>query len=250
VALNDPQATEGRGAAVTEESPPAARISVTDRALSRIMEMISGGELVPGQRLPVEKDLSSTLGMSRNSLREAIRALTVLGVLEARHGAGVYVTQLRPADLLESLGVVAEVSQGSTLVDLVRVRKILEPAAAAVASARINEVALAQLRDLMRTMARVQTAEEFVSLDQEFHRIITEAAGNPVLSGILAGLSSRTLRIRIWRGRHEEGAISRTLAEHDNIYQALEARHPEDARTAAAVHIASVEQWLLHEADQ
>jgi GntR family transcriptional repressor for pyruvate dehydrogenase complex len=243
--------TPPKGAhAVTDESPQAARTTVTDRALSRIMEMISEGELAPGQRLPVEKDLSTALGISRNSLREAIRALTVLGVLEARHGAGVYVTQLRPADLLESFGVVAEVSQGDTLIDLVRVRKILEPAAAATAAARIGEVDLARLRVLMTAMTTAQTAEEFVNHDQEFHRIITESAGNPVLSGILAGLSSRTLRIRIWRGRREEGAISRTLAEHDHIYQALAARDPEGARTAAAVHITSVEQWLLREADQ
>jgi DNA-binding FadR family transcriptional regulator len=213
------------------------------------MEMISGGELAPGQRLPVEKDLSSTLGISRNSLREAIRALTVLGVLEARHGAGVYVTQLRPSDLLESFGVVAEISQGSTLVDLVRVRKILEPAAAATAAARIGEVDLARLRVLMTAMARTQTTEEFVSHDQDFHRIITEAAGNPVLTAILSSLSSRTLRIRIWRGRREEGAIARTLAEHEHIYRALAARDPEDARTASAVHIASVEQWLIREAN-
>ncbi len=225
----------------------AARTTVTDRALARIKEMIATGELEPGQRLPVEKDLASAIGISRNSLREAIRALTVLGVLEARHGAGVYVTQLGPADLLESFGVVAEVSQGVTVIDLVRVRKILEPAATATAAARLGEVDLARLRELMNAMAQASSAEEFVGHDQEFHRIINDAAGNPVLTAILGGLSSRTLRMRIWRGRHQDGAISRTLAEHDQIYQALAAREPEDARIAAAVHIASVEQWIRRE---
>lgn len=225
----------------------SSRITVTDRALTRIKEMIASGELTPGQRLPVEKDLATALGLSRNSLREAIRALTVLGVLEARHGAGVYVTQLGPTDLLESFGVVAEVSQGTTLIDLVRVRKILEPAAAATAAARIGEVDLARLRELMTAMAGAGTAEDFVNHDQEFHRIINEAAGNPVLAAILGGLSSRTLRMRVWRGRREDDAISRTLAEHSQIYQALAARDPEDARIASSVHITSVEQWIRRE---
>lgn len=228
---------------MTDGAAPS-RTTVTDRALARIKKMIATGELVPGQRLPVEKDLAITLGISRSSLREAIRALTVLGVLEARHGAGVYVTQLGPTDLLESFGVVAEVSQGSTLIDLVRVRKILEPAATATAAARIGEVDLARLRELMTAMSKAGTAEEFVSYDQEFHRIINEAAGNPVLTAILGGLSSRTLRMRVWRGRRQDDAISRTLTEHGQIYQALAARDPEDARIAASVHITSVEQWF------
>jgi len=226
------------------EAAASSRTTVTDRAIGRIKEMIAGGELLPGQRLPVEKDFAFALGLSRNSLREAIRALTVLGVLEARHGAGVYVTQLNPTDLLESLGVVAEVSQGPTLVDLVRVRKILEPSATATAAARISEVDLARLRELMAAMARADSAEEFVEHDQEFHRIINAAAGNPVLAAILAGLSSRTLRMRVWRGRHQGGAISRTLEEHDQIYEALAARDPDDARIAAALHISSVEHWV------
>ncbi|MEV6523052.1 FadR/GntR family transcriptional regulator [Longispora sp. NPDC051575] len=221
-----------------------ARTTVTDRALARIKEMIASGELEPGQRLPVEKDLAEALGLSRSSMREAIRALTVLGILEARHGAGVYVTKLGPSDLLEAFGVVAEISQGATLLDLVRVRKILEPAAVATAAARITEVDLARLREEMAAMARVDTAEEFIGHDLTFHRIINEAAGNPVLTAILGGLSSRTLRTRVWRGRREEGAIPRTLEEHEHIYRALASRDPEDARTAAAVHITSVEEWV------
>jgi len=227
-----------------------SRTTVTDRALTRIKEMIASGELVPGQRLPVEKDLATALGISRNSLREAIRALTVLGVVEARHGAGVYVTQLGPTDLLESFGLVAEVSQGTTLIDLVRVRKILEPAAATAAAARLGEVDLARLRELMSAMTRAGNAEEFVGHDEEFHRIINEAAGNPVLTAILGGLSSRTLRLRVWRGRHQDGAIPATLAEHDQIYQALAARDPQDSHNAAAAHIASVEQWIRREEGQ
>lgn len=226
----------------------AARTTVTERAIEEIKAKIAKGELEPGQRLPTERDLAAELGLSRSSMREAIRALTVLGVLEARHGAGIYVTRLEPGGLLETFGVVAEMSRGATLLHLVQVRKILEPAAAATAAARISEEGLARLRAEMRAMERGTTAEEIVGHDMEFHRIVTEAAGNPVLSAILTGLNSRTFRARVWRGYREEGVFQQTFAEHDQIYRALAERAPDDARVAAALHVGAVEDWARRQA--
>jgi GntR family transcriptional regulator, transcriptional repressor for pyruvate dehydrogenase complex len=226
-----------------------AKTTVTHRAIEAIKARIAMGELVPGQRLPTERDLAADLGLSRSSMREAIRALTVMGVLEARHGAGIYVTQLNPGDLLETFGVVAEISRGDTLLHLVQVRKILEPAAAAAAAARIDEDGLVRLRAEMTAMERGTTAEEIVGHDLEFHRIITEAAGNPVLGAILAGLNSRTFRARVWRGYREEGVFPRTNSEHDAIYRALVERDPDGARVAAAVHIGEVEAWVRRQQD-
>ena len=226
----------------------AARTTVTQRAIEQIKAKIATGELEPGQRLPTERDLAADLGLSRSSMREAIRALTVMGVLEARHGAGLYVTRLEPGDLLETFGTVAEISRGATLLHLVRVRKILEPAAAATAAARMDDEALARLRAEMTAMENGTTAEEIVAHDLEFHRLITEAAGNPVLDAILGGLNSRTFRARVWRGYREEGVFPRTFAEHDRIYQALAERDPEAARIAAAVHIGAVEDWARRQA--
>jgi GntR family transcriptional regulator, transcriptional repressor for pyruvate dehydrogenase complex len=220
------------------------RTTVTERAIQRIKDMISDGRLMPGQRLPTEREFAADLGLSRSSMREAIRALTVLGVLEARHGAGVYVTALEPRDLLDTFGVVAEISRGENLLHLVQVRKILEPAAAATAAARIGDDALERIRAEMVAMEQGGSAEEIVGHDLEFHRIIVESAGNPVLSAILDGLSSRTFRARVWRGYREEGVFERTFSEHDRIYRALAERDPEGARTASAIHIAAVEDWL------
>lgn len=76
-------------------SAPAPKSTVTQRAIERIKALIADGLLEPGQRLPTERDLAAQLGISRSSMREAIRALTVLGVLEARHGSGIYVTALK-----------------------------------------------------------------------------------------------------------------------------------------------------------
>ncbi|MFD0774734.1 FadR/GntR family transcriptional regulator, partial [Streptomonospora algeriensis] len=118
---------------------PAERLPVTQRAIDHIKGMIAEGLLQPGDRLPTERDLAAELGVSRSSMREAIRALTTLGVLEARHGAGVYVTPLRPGDLLETFSVLAEISQGETLIEVLQVRRMLDPAATALAAARADD---------------------------------------------------------------------------------------------------------------
>ncbi|WP_433474295.1 FadR/GntR family transcriptional regulator [Spirillospora sp. CA-142024] len=233
---------------MTEE--PAPKTTVTQRAIEQIKAKLASGDLLPGQRLPTERDLAAELGLSRSSMREAIRALTMLGILEARHGAGVYVTRLEPSDLLETFGAVAEISRGETLVHLVQVRKILEPAAASTAAARITEEGLARLRAEMRAMERGTTSEEIVGHDMEFHRLITEAAGNPVLSAILGGLNNRTFRARVWRGYEEEHVFARTFREHEAIYRALTDRDPEAARIAAAVHIGAVEGWARTHAEE
>ncbi|MHB9755857.1 FadR/GntR family transcriptional regulator [Streptomyces sp. BYX5S] len=218
--------------------------TVTQRAIEQIKAMIGDGELQPGGRLPTERELAAQLGISRSSMREAIRALTVLGVLEARHGSGIYVTQLEAGDLLETFGVVADLSRGERMVELLEVRRILESHATALAAARITD---AQLADLARNLAAMEATDdpdEILAHDLAFHRTIAAAAGNETMAAILEGLSSRTFRARVWRGYEQEGAFERTRREHGRILRALEARDPEVARGAAAGHVGEVEGWL------
>ncbi|MYW63290.1 FCD domain-containing protein [Streptomyces sp. SID8379] len=220
------------------------RGTVTERAIEQIKAMIGGGSLEPGQRLPTERDLAAQLGISRSSIREAIRALTVLGVLEARHGSGIYVTQLEAGDLLETFGVVADLSRGPQLVELLEVRRILESTATALAAARITRAGLAEVEEHLAAMEATDDPEEILSHDLAFHRAIVAAAGNETMAAILEGLSSRTFRARVWRGYQEEGAFERTRREHLRIHRALVAHDPEAARAAAAAHVGEVEAWL------
>ncbi|MGW0188779.1 FadR/GntR family transcriptional regulator [Streptomyces sp. NPDC003362] len=224
--------------------------TVTQRAIERIKAMIADGTLEPGQRLPAERDLAAGLGISRSSVREAIRALTVLGVLEARHGSGVYVTRLQAGDLLETFGVVADLSRGERLVELLEVRRVLESTATALAAARITPERLAEVEEHLTAMNATDDPDRILAHDLAFHRAIAEAAGNETMAAILEGLSSRTFRARIWRGYQEEGAIARTRREHAAIHRALTARDPEAARTAAAAHVGEVEEWLRGRLEQ
>lgn len=222
----------------------APKGTVTQRAIERIKAMIGEGLLEPGQRLPTERDLAVQLGISRSSMREAIRALTVLGVLEARHGSGIYVTQLQAGDLLETFGVVADLSRGPRLAELLEVRRVLESTATAQAAARITPGQLAEVEGHLAAMNATEDPEEILAHDLAFHRAIAEAAGNETMAAILEGLSSRTFRARVWRGYREEGAFDRTRREHAAIHRALAARDPEAARAAAAAHVGAVEEWL------
>ncbi|WP_377269401.1 FadR/GntR family transcriptional regulator [Peterkaempfera sp. SMS 1(5)a] len=219
-------------------------MSVTDEAITRIREMIASGRLRPGDRLPREADLAAMLGLSRNSLREAVRALSLIHVLDVRQGDGTYVTGLEPERLLEAVGFMVELRHGGSLLEVLEVRRMLEPAATATAALRATAEQLAGLEELQRRAEAATTVEELVECDVDFHRGIVAAAGNSVLSGLLAQIGSPTVRARVWRGLTDEGALARTLAEHRAILDALRARRADLAQAYALVHIAGVEEWL------
>ena len=219
-------------------------MAVTDEAIEQIKEMIVSGRLRPGQRLPKEADLAAQLGLSRNSLREAVKALSLMRVLDVRQGDGTYVTSLEPSLLLDALSFIVDVHHDKTVLEFFEVRRFLEPQATAMAATRIAEPEIEALRAHLATASPDHSTEELVANDLEFHRRIAEASGNSVLCSLLDSLAGPTMRGRIWRGLTQEGAWDRTQAEHRAILDAIADRQPEVARAWATVHIAGVEQWL------
>ena len=221
-------------------------MGVIDTAITRIRDRIAAGELAPGDRLPPEAELAALLGVSRNSLREAVRALIQANVLDVRRGDGTYVTSLEPQLLLSGLAFVMDLMQDRTVLELFEVRRLLEPAATGVAAARITDDSIDGLRGLLEAMRRSTTAEELVSLDVEFHRSIVEASGNQTLVSLLEALFTRTARARIWRGIWDRDALDWTYAQHELIVEALAQRDATLATAAATVHVAASERWIRH----
>ncbi|WP_320775237.1 FadR/GntR family transcriptional regulator [Streptomyces sp. CRN 30] len=219
-------------------------MAVTDEAIEKIKGMIVSGALRPGDRLPKEAELASGLGLSRNSLREAVRALALIRILDVRQGDGTYVTSLDPQLLLEALTFVVDFHRDDTVLEFLAVRRILEPAATAMAASRIGEEQLDALAAQLDALGDEPSVEQLVACDLDFHRGIVRACGNSVLCSLVDGLSGPTTRARIWRGLTQEDAVRRTLHEHRMILAALRDRDAEAARSWATVHIASVEQWL------
>jgi GntR family transcriptional regulator, transcriptional repressor for pyruvate dehydrogenase complex len=219
-------------------------VALTDEAIDKIKRMITSGELGPGDRLPREADLAERLGLSRNSLREAVRALSMINVLDVRQGDGTYVTSLDPALLLDALSFVVDFHRDDTVLQFLEVRRILEPAATALAAERMPDADIEELRHLLDALDPTPTVEALIANDLEFHRRIAAGAGNPVLCSLIDGLSAPTTRARIWRGLTQEGAVTKTREQHEAIHNAIAARRPDLAQSWATIHIAGVEEWL------
>jgi GntR family transcriptional repressor for pyruvate dehydrogenase complex len=218
---------------------------LTETAIEKIRSLIVNGDLPPGARLPPEQELAKALGSSRNTTREAVRALVTARVLDVRRGDGTYVTSLRPELLLEGIGFAVELMQDENALELLEVRKALEPAATELAAIRIVDAGLARVRHHLALMLDAAgDAEKLVEHDADFHAAVAAAAGNPTMASMLRGISTRTMRGRVWRGILEEDASMRTIAEHESIYGALVVHDAPLARAAALVHVSTTEQFM------
>ena len=218
---------------------------LTEQAINRMQEMIASGRLLPGARLPPEAELATEVGASRSTVREAVRALVTARVLDVRRGDGTYVTSLRPELLLDGIGAAVELVQDGTYqLEFLQVRRILEPAATAMAAMRIGREALVELEVCMLRMTEATSHDALSHYDADFHSRVALASGNETLASMLKGVSSRSMRMRAWRGVIDEGATSRTLSQHAAILRALRDGDPVLAHASALVHVATTEEWL------
>lgn len=212
--------------------------------------MITSGKLGAGGRLPIEKDLSIELGVSRGSLREGVRALCIMGVLETRQGDGTYVTSLEPSLLLAPVSFMVDLHAGSDSSHLQSVRRVLETEAAGRAALMIDNDALAKAEAILVSVEPLisSTSETdhtaIMDADIAFHRVIARASGNPALEGLIEALAGRTVRGRMWRAISQEGAVRATHAEHRAILHALEAHDPDSARLRMGTHLLAVQEFL------
>src|SRR4051794_41927087 len=140
-------------------------MALTDEAIDKIKGMITSGELGPGDRLPKEADLAERLGLSRNSLREAVKALSMIRVLDVRQGDGTYVTSLEPDLLLDALSFVVDFHRDDSVLDFLRVRRILEPAAAAMAAQRIQSDEAEEIQQIIDGCQVDEGGEDFLRHD-------------------------------------------------------------------------------------
>lgn len=219
-------------------------MALTDVAIDRIKAMIIDGSLRPGDRLPREADLAEQLGISRGSLREAVRALSMMRVLDVRQGDGTYVASLTPESLLESIGFVIDFHQDSGILDLFEVRRGLEPLAAERAAVLMSAADAEALIAHAEAVADLDSLDDIVANDIEFHHRIAEASGNRVLCSFIDGVAGRTHRARVWRGATEDDARERTRREHRAIAEAIRDRQPSIASALSLAHVAGIESWI------
>ncbi len=219
-------------------------MSAVETAMQGLRAKIASGELQPGQKCPPEAELAAQLGVSRSSLREAVRALSALGVMEARHGSGTYVSSLEPTEILKGFALLVDLFPFDSVLELFEIRRVLESHAAAAAAARPLPELIAELDSLMEQMEATENSAHISDLDARFHEAICQAGGNSTLAGLMGLFRSRGRHFNIFDSR--DGAAVRELSNkgHRSIVDAIRNHDPAMAATATASHIAQTEFWL------
>lgn len=211
--------------------------------MTQIEALIERGELRPGEQLPAERALAEQFQVSRASVREALRSLELLGIVETRAGGDTFVRQGQPDDLHRPLTGI--ISRGHSIADVIDVRGLVEPAVAERAARHVTDGELAELREIIGLQERkVASGEPYVEEDTRFHEVIGVAARNELLVTML-GVIWDVLRAsrEQWLQSHRRAHSS--LDAHKRILAALEAHDPGAARSAAAEHIREVGEGIL-----
>ena len=210
--------------------------TITADVVDQIKRLIASGALAPGQRLPAERVLADLLGVSRPTMREAVRALEAMGIVATRHGSGTFVTDLSAETLARPLIFVLDINRDA-LQELFEVRLLLEAGAADAAAAAIDEESLAALASCIDAMRAATDAESFLAPDLAFHQIVHGASGNALLHALMSGL--RTLTHDSLVASASDPAARRVAAdEHQQIVDALRGRDGPAAGQAMRQHVA------------
>ena len=211
--------------------------------MSQIETLLDKGELRPGDQLPPERALAEQFQVSRASVREALRSLELLGVVETRAGGGTFVRRTAPEDLARPLSNL--IVRGHTLTDVIEVRGLIEPAIAASAAKRIRPDELEELRAILKQQAdRVAAGQPYAEEDTRFHEVIGQAARNELLVTML-GVIWDVLRSSREQWLQTNQRAHASIDAHQRILDALETHDADAARAAAADHIHAVGEGIL-----
>jgi GntR family transcriptional repressor for pyruvate dehydrogenase complex len=229
---------------------PTASGQTIEYVIARISELIKSAELKPGNRLPAERDLAKQLGVSRPSLRAGLRALASMGLLKSRQGAGTFVADGPPTLDSEPLRLLAAL-HGFSFNHMFETRSILEAGAAGLAAKNATSEQLATMADEIAEMyAALGEPQEYLVHDMRFHRAIAAASGNPTLA-TLVEMVSAVLYERRRETIDRAHDFKESLELHQQLYRAIRARQPEEARGAMSEHILRAQRaFALEESEE
>ena len=167
---------------------PVQNKRIYQHVVEQIQEMILDGRLSRGDRLPSERTMAEQFAVSRNSVREAIRTLEIIGIIESRQGGGNFVAAGSSDCLFEPLSIMFKLNSGK-FTDLLELRRSLEIEAASLAAQRITGDEAAKLSVLIDELKQTDNEARCIELDKQFHLMIAELSGNALLSGFLHAIS-------------------------------------------------------------
>lgn len=219
---------------------PVERSKLYEQIVEQIQGRIERGELRAGDRLLPERELAASFGASRTAVREALKTLAQMGLVDMRPGRGTIVTDNTSDAMRSSLDLMMRVGRLSSPDALVELRAIIEPEIAALAAERASDEHIAMLRDATATMERsLSQADVYIAADSRFHRTLALATRNPLIvalaDSIVDLLAEQRTRIFSVPGGPERGQVY-----HKTLLDAVERRDAERARTAMRAHLAQV----------
>jgi GntR family transcriptional regulator, transcriptional repressor for pyruvate dehydrogenase complex len=224
--------TDGSSLGRLDLSRPSRSVEVAQSLLSFLLS----GELRPGDRIPGERTLSQTLGVGRSALREALKSLTLLGLLEVRQGDGTYLSSTN-SSLLPRIVEWGILLGEQHITDLVEARQEIEVVLAGLAARRRTDEDIATLAAALQAMRDgVGDRAAYVDADVDFHLAVASISRNTVLSGVLANIRSL---LRVWTTRvvTDEAAVRDSLALHPPVFEAIRDGDAEAARAATGYHM-------------
>lgn len=204
--------------------------------MSHVLDLVRSGNLKPGDRLPPERELIEIFSISRPGLREALRSLATLGIIESQHGGGAYITDLNARRLLAPLDLVLSLTP-TTLADSTECRRLVECEAVRKATENITATDILEFEEMIE--AHDTVVDDFVGfriLDSRFHGKIYTLANNVVLERIGEALYNIGLDTRR-QVMGQPGQIAKSTRDHVAIFNALKKGDPDAAVAAMEVHL-------------
>jgi GntR family transcriptional repressor for pyruvate dehydrogenase complex len=218
---------------------PIAREGAAEKVVHRLLALVKAGDLKPGDRLPGERELAEMFHVSRPTIREAMRGLSVLGVVKSRHGGGIFVSALEAADLLGPLSFFLTL-QEMEVDSLYQARAVIEGEIAALAAATVQPMDLAELEGLIADqVANIHAPANYRVLDTAFHAKLADMAGNPFLARAAGSMNVLGMEFRK-TASESEAVIGISIEDHRRILAAVRLNQPVAARQAMQEHMQNV----------
>jgi len=231
--------TMDEGRSVFLKEAPIARQSLAEMVAKRILEMVTSRALKPGDQLPPEQELAEMLDVSRPSVREALRGLAILGVVNVRQGGGAFISQLDADALLGPIRFFLSL-EDLNLRELYDARSLIEGDVARRAAQNMSDEQLDELEMLLDAQPGViSDSKAFRVADLRFHDALWVGCGNAFLKRIGESLNSLGLEFRR-RASENPQVLKQSLKDHRRLFEALKARDPSAAALAAEEHMQNV----------
>jgi GntR family transcriptional repressor for pyruvate dehydrogenase complex len=222
---------------------PIDRSGITELVVQRIKELLTKGELKAGSRLPPERELAERLQISRPSLRTALKALSVMGIIRAKPGSGTYIAESLPEIFTAPMQFLTLINQTSAE-ELFEARQIIEVGLAGLAAERATPEDLQRLADEIEGMRRhMDDPEIFFSHDIQFHKAMADAANNPLMSRVMDTIAELLYQFRLESASHR-GHFEGAVRGHERILQAITRRDPIEAKEMLSLHLRDALQGL------